>query len=354
MSDLHVSVVRPEQEADFEAWHRVLVEADRHALGDASCTWTLPELRLGHATPPPLPSQRDVGYAGRLGGPGGEIVCAGMITFPLRSHLTSAEVWVSVLPAHQRRGHGSAMLARLAADAAAEGRTLLQGEAGWAWSHGADPTGTPAHGFATAHGFELGLGDVQRVLRGQVPVDVLDALVAEAAERHEGYDVRVVVGALPDDLVRGYLALDGTLMTEAPAGTMTREAVPVDVDACRAREALNAAQGRTTYHALALAPPDAGDPAGEREVVAYSTVVTTVHEPGRAYQWGTLVRRDHRGHRLGLAVKAANHRVLQERQPEVDRVVTWNADENAHMIAVNERLGFVPEARLGEYEKRGA
>ena len=58
---------------------------------------------------------------GNVGGtwPGGEIVCAGMITFPLRSHLTSAEVWVSVLPAHQRRGHGSAMLARLAAAAAA-------------------------------------------------------------------------------------------------------------------------------------------------------------------------------------------------------------------------------------------
>ena len=52
-------------------------------------------------------------------------------------------------------------------------------------------------------------------------------------------------------------------------------------------------------------------------MVAYTDIATTVHEPGRAYQWGTLVRGDARGHRLGLAVKVANLRLLQRERPDV-------------------------------------
>jgi RimJ/RimL family protein N-acetyltransferase len=80
--------------------------------------------------------------------------------------------------------------------------------------------------------------------------------------------------------------------------------------------------------------------------------VTTVHEPSRAYQWGTLVRPAHRGHRLGMAVKVANLRQLQEAVPGVDHVITWNAESNARMVAVNDRLGFVPTERMGEFQKR--
>jgi len=78
----------------------------------------------------------------------------------------------------------------------------------------------------------------------------------------------------------------------------------------------------------------------------------TVHESERAYQWGTLVRADHRGHRLGMAVKVANLRLLQETHPQVTTVVTYNADVNAPMVAVNDRLGFVPVQWLGELQKK--
>jgi RimJ/RimL family protein N-acetyltransferase len=86
-------------------------------------------------------------------------------------------------------------------------------------------------------------------------------------------------------------------------------------------------------------------------VVAYSDLATTVHEPGRAYQWGTLVDPAHRGHRLGLAVKVANLRLLQEERPDVARLTTYNAEVNSHMIGVNEAMGFRPIARLGDFQK---
>jgi hypothetical protein len=57
-------------------------------------------------------------------------------------------------------------------------------------------------------------------------------------------------------------------------------------------------------------------------------------------QWGTLVHREHRGHRLGLAVKAANLRVVQRAHPERTLVSTTNNPGNAPMVAINDMMGF--------------
>lgn len=34
------------------------------------------------------------------------------------------------------------------------------------------------------------------------------------------------------------------------------------------------------------------------------------------------------------------------------RLTTYNAEVNAHMIGVNEALGFRPVARLGDFQKK--
>jgi GNAT superfamily N-acetyltransferase len=62
--------------------------------------------------------------------------------------------------------------------------------------------------------------------------------------------------------------------------------------------------------------------------------------PALAWQMITVVHPDHRGHRLGLAVKLANVDFLSERAPAVRIVQTGNAAVNEPMIAVNDMLGF--------------
>jgi RimJ/RimL family protein N-acetyltransferase len=133
-------------------------------------------------------------------------------------------------------------------------------------------------------------------------------------------------------------------MTEAPTGELTIEPQTADVAALREQETLLAKQGRTKYSTVALD--------GDGRAAAYTDLVTTIHEPDRAYQWGTLVRRAHRGHRLGLAVKIANLQLLQGERPDLRQVTTFNAEVNEHMIGVNERMGFEPVERLGEFEKK--
>jgi RimJ/RimL family protein N-acetyltransferase len=52
------------------------------------------------------------------------------------------------------------------------------------------------------------------------------------------------------------------------------------------------------------------------------------------------VARPHRGHRLGLLVKAAMMEWLMAAEPGLERILTENASSNRHMIAINEELGY--------------
>jgi hypothetical protein len=47
-----------------------------------------------------------------------------------------------------------------------------------------------------------------------------------------------------------------------------------------------------------------------------------------------------------MLLKAANLLELDAVAPGHPSVVTWNAEENRHMLDVNERIGFVPMAAV--------
>lgn len=338
MSRIEIVALDVEDDAAFRAWHAVYLAAE-HAAGEGIASpWQLEELRA--AMRDSGAGNRQLGWSGLVDG---EVVTAGWTRMPLLDNLERAELSVHTHPAHRRRGHGSAMLAHVEDAVRTHGRTVLGAEAVWQPGSGPDGVGEPGPEFARARGYALALCDVKRVLALPVDGAVLDALAAGAAPRHEGYTLRSWVGPVPDDLLMGWARLTSSLATEAPTGELRLEAESADPAVVRDGEALAARQGRTKYNTVAL------DPAGD--VVGYTDIATTVHEPGRAYQWGTLVRRDARGHRLGLALKVANLRLLQAEAPDVTTLTTYNADVNRHMIEVNERLGFVPVARLGEFQK---
>jgi hypothetical protein len=65
----------------------------------------------------------------------------------------------------------------------------------------------------------------------------------------------------------------------------------------------------------------------------------------------TLVMPEHRGHRLGLAMKIRLHRVLREQLPEIVTIVTGNAGVNSWMNAVNDQLGYRVIEQVLEMQK---
>ena len=336
---LEIRELDPFDEVVFDAWHRVYEVAEVHELGAAATPWRLEELRA--LLQDTGSSSWSGGWVGLLGG---EVVAVGWMRTPLLDNVELAELTVHVLPEHRRRGFGSAVLERVEAAARARGRRVLTGLAGWTYDAGSDGAGASGPGFSRAVGYDLALSEVQRELRLPVDEELLGRLADEAARAHASYTLRSWVGPVPDDLLRGWAELTSTLVTEAPMGDLEVEQEAVDPAAIREREAVVERQGRTKYNTVAL---DA-----DGTVVAYSDLATTVHEPGRAYQWGTLVRPQDRGHRLGVAVKVANLRLLQRERPDIVRLTTYNAEVNGHMIGVNEAMGFVPVARLGDFQKK--
>ena len=173
---------------------------------------------------------------------------------------------------------------------------------------------------------------------------MLQRLARDAAPWHADYRIRDFAGPVPEDIIDGFGELVGSLLSEAPMGDLEIEPEVFDATRIRADEKVFEASGRTKYTTVAIA--------GDGTVAAYSELVVPSYDPGRVYQWGTLVRPDHRGHRLGMATKVHNLRRVQEREPGRTMLFTYNAEVNTHMIGVNDAMGFRPVQRLGEFQKK--
>ncbi|MEV1130125.1 GNAT family N-acetyltransferase [Agromyces sp. NPDC049794] len=257
------------------------------------------------------------------------------------------ELTLGVLPSHRRRGIGSLLLAAVEEIARELGRSTVVGYS----DHPDDdsalrgpglraPDGdavlaasVPAAGFAAAHGYAL--GQLERVsslaLDGRAD-DFRAALDARSARAQSlGYRLVHWTDHVPDDLIEAYAAARARMALDVPAGGLTID--EEQWDAARVREHESAEVGGDAGLLVAAAVTDDGDLAGYTELVL---------PRGRefVYQFDTLVAGPHRGHGLGLLLKLANLVRLGEIAPERSVVYTWNADENAHMLAINIELGF--------------
>ena len=236
---------------------------------------------------------------------------------------------LSVPPPRRRQGIGTALLAHCRGQARAAGRTELFAMA---------PVGSAGEAFARAAGATGGLIEVRRALRtARLAPERLASLRAEAERRAAGYSLLSWTGPTPDEQLDQVARLND-VMADAPREA-TIEAARWDRDRVRASEARMGAPGSRLY-AMAARHDESGD------LAALSQVIVEPDLPGVAFQAITAVDRPHRGHRLGLLVKAAMHQWLAAAEPGLREVSTWNSETNEHMIAINERLGFEVNGRF--------
>lgn len=241
----------------------------------------------------------------------------------------------------RRRGIGRAMLAHLEQHVREKGRGLVMAGSYLPYAERDDH---PYLRFAETCGYELSLFEVVRHLELPVPDERIQEWIDESAPRHQGYTIETYVGAVPDDLVEPLCSLLGQIAVDAPSGAVDFDEEVISAERYAEYVEMAANMGRVRYETLALTP--------DREVAAQSTLVVPLGESTHAYQWGTFVHRGHRGHRLGLAVKAVNLRAAQSARPDLTLVSTRNAETNAYMVAINDRLGFRPVEVAAEFVKR--
>jgi GNAT superfamily N-acetyltransferase/RimJ/RimL family protein N-acetyltransferase len=327
--------VETSDELGFASWYRVLRDADLSGRVEGAPFFSQREAEVIFSGADP--SEDVKAYAAF----DGDTMCAaGFSSLPLLDNTDKALVYLAVPPDRRRRGIGGAMLADLVDRVLRAGRTAILTEcnvpAGQEQSHG-------FRRFAEKHGFSYANTEIRRELSLPVPEDALSAWAAEATPHHVGYSITTYVDDVPRRLLGSLCHVRNQLSLDAPTGDIELEAEAMTPDVFLQRQAMQRDMGLTTYWTLAT------DARGE--TVAFTCVGIPADPPDLVYQWGTVVLRDHRGHRLGLAVKTANLAAVQADHPERTRVSTQNAETNAPMVAINEKMGFRPLEVVLEFQQ---
>ncbi|HEU5156846.1 MAG TPA: GNAT family N-acetyltransferase [Streptosporangiaceae bacterium] len=323
-----IAVDRP-ADAQIRSWHAVVTSALSHDQPEEP----LPTLRQTKSflTGNPLTSRRLLWTAVDAAGATVGVACLRLPTD--RTSGRPCEIEVRVHPAHRRRGTGSRLLRAAAQAVRADGGSTVVAQA---------VAGTPAIGFLEARGFRCVLVLAGLLLR----IEQVDGarLAGLAGSGPSGYRLVRWTGTVPTELADTF-ARAKTAMSELPVGNRAFEPGAWDADRVREMAEVVAKRGDDLYTVAAVC----GDPPDVR-IAGFTEVVVPGAAPARAAQYDTAVVPEHRGKRLGIWVKADMLRWLRAERPDIREIETDNADDNSHMLAVNEELGFRRQREYREYQ----
>lgn len=287
-----------------------------------------------------------------------DVVGFAFLAMALKDNTHTADIYVGVHPDHRRHGIGTALAARAEEAAADFGRTTF-----FSWSlaprEAADdeealvpatgagrlPADTAGARFALDRGYTV--EQVERMSRLDLPVDPGTLAELEAKARTKaGDDYRTHTWeGIPEEWHEGYAQLMTRMSTDVPQGELDFGEETWDAERVRVYLQDRADSGQRLLTTLVEHVPSG-------EIAAGTSFLVQDGRPAFVFQEETIAVRSHRGHRLGMLVKAVNLRELATRYPRTERVHTFNAEENAHMLSINVALGFRPSGAEAALQKR--
>ncbi|MFB6719921.1 GNAT family N-acetyltransferase [Kribbella sp. NPDC056345] len=265
---------------------------------------------------------------------GDRVVGVASYQLPQSENLSLVYLELIVHPQHRRRGIGTALLAEVYAVARRHGRRLIEVQAVRALPGGV-ARDESAYRYLTNRGHRPGSTSLRSHCQVADRSSSDEKLLAEAWPHADGYSLVQWRDVAPEEIVEDIAALQSRLMLDAPTGDLTVDQQVYDVARVRRQEASELSRGHRAYSTAAR-----HDASGQ--VVARTKLAFETDDNTQARQRITIVEPAHRGRRLGLIVKAANHEYARSREPELRVIEAWNAEDNTPMRTVNARLGFHP------------
>jgi GNAT superfamily N-acetyltransferase len=253
----------------------------------------------------------------------------------LKENTHLVEIELAVAAEYRRTGVGSRLLEAVVDRARQEGRRVLAGSVQGDAVSG-ESAGTA---FAAARGFVRKHVELHQVLELPLSAERLD----ELDQPVDGYQIVQWREHAAEEWIEQFADALSAMTEDVPTGEMDVETTHWTPERIREAEARRIEQGRFCHTTVAI---DA-----DGQLAAYTQMGGASATPDRLYQWETFVRREHRGRRLGLAVKVSNLRSLQSGLDHPAVLHTWNAPTNTPMTAVNEHLGFRPVTQRTNWER---
>lgn len=296
---------------------------------------------------------------------GGQMAGRAWCRVPLSEDLGRASVRAEVLEEFSGRGLGRLLLDTAAQEARRRGRTVLDTFT----EHPAATPGAPDEGdavvpstgtgalpgadrsvrFARAAGFSLDqvvrFSALDLAAGGPDDGAAWQRLEAQAsAAAAPEYELLTWAGVPPEHRA-GMAELFARMSVDAPQGESRHEAARWGAGRVADLDRMLAEAGTVPLYAVARHRATG-------QFAAYTALWIRRGKEDVADQDDTLVRAAHRGRSLGMWIKLANLAQYRARYPMARRVVTYNAEENAHMLAINEALGFRAAGYEGEWYRR--
>ncbi len=327
-------------DADLEAVNRIHAAQEEHDYGGSTAT-TVDQTRADCADTKFWRQQRllaELELDGRR-----EVVGTGWLGLPLAEDTDQAMVEPIVHPDHRGRGAGTALLTELARLGREAGRTTLTAWGTIPLAGDVDDPDLPANRLAARFGMSRKNVAVTRVLDLPVPPERLAQLWARAEPHLDGYRILSWTDRTPEEHLAAYGVLLRQLELDEPDEDVVHEAPEYTPERIRIAEDRKERTGMRSLVAVALAPD--GTFAGNSVVEFRGSPGTTL-----GFQENTLVMPEHRGHRLGYALKVTTHRMLATHAPRLRRLVTWNSHVNPWMIRINSDLGYRATGREITYQ----
>ncbi len=231
---------------------------------------------------------------------------------------------VDVAPGFRRQGLGTKLLRAIVDKASARGGiTVLETfsffESGW--------------NFCAKFGGLVALEAAQNRLElGGVDWEMIERWKAEGERRNKEPGVTIkTFDRVPEEIIEEFVAIYNYTINQVPLGglEMRPQITPSSLRETEERVRKSGAR----WYTKATREPD-GKISGLTEIVYHPGT------PHRVEQELTGVRAEYRGRGLGKWLKADMLLFIRDTLPGVEYVNTGNADSNAPMLSINQRMGF--------------